>query len=77
MVTAYYRDGYRWGFPGGSVLKNPPAKQDPWVWKIWRRKWQATPVFLAGKSYGQRSLAGYCPWNCKGVRHSLETKQQR
>ena len=32
---------------------------DPWVGKIlWRRKWQHTPVFLPGKSYGQRSLAG-------------------
>ena len=25
---------------------------------IWRRKWQLTPVFLSGKSHGQRSLAG-------------------
>ena len=23
--------------------------------------WQPTPVFLLGKSYGQRSLAGYHP----------------
>ena len=35
---------------------------DPWVGKIpWGRKWQPTPVFLLGKSYGQRSLAGYNP----------------
>ena len=28
----------------------------PWVGKIpWRRKWQPTPVFLPGKSHGQRS----------------------
>ena len=27
-----------------------------------RRKWQPTPVFLLGKSLGQRSLAGYNPW---------------
>ena len=29
-----------------------------------RRKWQPTPVFLPGKSHGQRSLAvaGYSPW---------------
>ena len=26
-----------------------------------RRKWQPTPVFLAKKSHGQRSLAGYSP----------------
>ena len=31
----------------------------------WRRKWQPTPVFLLGKSHGQRSLAGYSPWGCK------------
>ena len=36
---------------------------NPWVGKIaWRRKWQPTPVFLSGKSYGQRSLAGHSPW---------------
>ena len=40
---------------------------DPWVRKIpWRRKWQSTPVFLPGKSYGQRSLVGYSPQGCKG-----------
>ena len=27
-----------------------------------RRKWQPTPVFLPGKSHGQRSLAGYSTW---------------
>ena len=33
---------------------------NPWVRKIpWRRKWQATLVFLLGKSHGQRSLVGY------------------
>ena len=32
----------------------------PWIKKIpWRRKCQPTPVFLPGKSHGQRSLAGY------------------
>ena len=35
---------------------------DPWVGKIlWRRKWQPAPVFLPGKSRGQRSLAGWDP----------------
>ena len=33
---------------------------NPWVGKIpWRRKWQPTPVFLPGKSHGQRNLLGY------------------
>ena len=30
-----------------------------------RKKWQATPVFLPGKSHGERSLAGYSPWGHK------------
>ena len=47
----------------------------PWVGKIpWRRKWQPTPVFLPGKSHGQRSLVSYGPWGCKGVRHDLVTE---
>ena len=28
-------------------------------------KWQLIPVFLPGKSHGQRSLAGSCPWGHK------------
>ena len=29
------------------------------------RAWQPTPVFLPGKSHGQRSLVGYSPWGRK------------
>ena len=47
---------------------------DPWVGKIpWRRKWQHTPVFLPGKSRGQRRLAGHSPWGRTRVRHSDQT----
>ena len=66
------------GFPGGAS-GNGPACQcrrymrcrfNPWVWKIsWRRAWQPTPVFLPGRSQGQRSLSGYSLWNFKRVRH--------
>ena len=39
---------------------------DPWVRKIpLRRKWQPTPIFLPGKSRGQRNLVGYNPWVTK------------
>ena len=49
------------------------CKFDPWVRKTpWRRKWQPTPVFLPGKSHGQRSLAGYSPWGLKRVGHRTE-----
>ena len=32
---------------------------------IWRRKWQPTPVFLPGESHGQRNLPGHSPWGHK------------
>ena len=47
------------------VVKNPPCqcrldvshKFNPWIRKMsCRRKWQPTPVLLAGESHGQRSL---------------------
>ena len=71
------------GFPAGSVVKNLRANAGhhgfhPWVGKIpWRRKWQPTPVFLPGKSRGQRSLVGYSPWGHKRIGHNLVTKQQQ
>ena len=30
---------------------------------LWRRKWQPIPIFLPGKSHGQRNLVGYHPWD--------------
>ena len=61
-----------WGFPGGSVGKNPPTNAGDVedlcliLGKItWKSKWKPTPVFLPGKFYGQRSLAGYDPLGWK------------
>ena len=63
------------GFPGGTVVKNLPASAGdagdvgsiPGLVRkvLWRRKWQPTPVFLPGKSHGQRSLVDYSPWGHK------------
>ena len=51
---------------------------NPLVVKIpWRRKWQPTPVFLPGKSHGQRSLVDYSPWDHRKVGQDLMTKQQQ
>ena len=56
-----------------QLVKNLPAMQGPPAnagdsgsipgsGKIpWRRKWLPIPVFLPGKSHGQRSLVGYSP----------------
>ena len=54
------------GLPQSLRLQCRRLGFDPSVRKIpWRRKWQPTPVFLHGKSHGQRNLAGYSPWGCK------------
>ena len=39
-----------------------------WVRKIpWRREWRPTPVFLPWRSHGHKILAGYSPWDRKGL----------
>ena len=54
-------------FPGKEpACQCRRCRFDPWIGKIpWMRKWQPTPVFLAGNSHGQRSLVGYSPWGCR------------
>ena len=64
-------------------MTNPSANAEdagnassPWVGKApWRRKWQPTPVFLLGKSHGQRTLMGYSPWSHR-VRHTLSAGER-
>ena len=58
------------GFPGGSVVKKPPASAGDSVQSLggkilWRSKWKPTPVFLPGKSHGQKSLEAYSQWGHK------------
>ena len=65
MVKKFTRQCRRHGF-------------DPCDGKIpWRKKWQPTPVFLPGKSHGQRNLVSYSPWGCGRVGQDLGTKQQQ
>ena len=88
---------YLKGLPSCSAVKETTChcrwlkrlRFDPWAERIpWRRKWQPTPVFLPGKSDGQRCLAGYTPgpqsveynWACictmyEGI--AILLKQQR
>ena len=62
---------FRLGFPGGSVVKNPPAKAgdtslilgsggDPGVGNDNPFQYSCLEKF-----HGQRSLAGYSPWGHK------------
>ena len=76
-IYIYMRDqkmfgGYSvlvWASQVVLIIKKLPANAgdmrhgfNPWVGKFpWRRAWQPTPVFLPGKSHGQRSLVSYSP----------------
>ena len=64
------------------MVKNLPAMQETQIQFLgWEdpmeEKWQPTPVFLPGKSHGQRNLAGYSPRGHKRIRHNLSTKQEQ
>ena len=57
------------GFPGGSVVKNPPAMQETWEMQA-QSLGRENPLqeemathfsILAAKSHRQRSVAGYSP----------------
>ena len=75
------------GFPG-SVVKNLPPNAG-YMSSIpgrsgrgsgrfaWRGKLQPTPVFLYGKSHGQRNLADYSPWGHRIVTHNFATKKKK
>ena len=58
------------GFHGGLAVKNPANAGDEGAipgsgTSPWRKKWLPTPVFLPGKSHGQRSLMICSPRSLK------------
>ena len=65
------------GFPGGSVIKNPPANAGD-VGSIsggqkypLEKEMTTLSSILAGKSPEQKSLVGYSPWGCKNSQTGL------
>ena len=70
------------GFPGGSVVKNPPAIAGDTgsIPKSGRspgeRNCNPLPVFFPGESPGERIREGYHPWGDKRAGNDLVTKQQ-
>ena len=65
-----------WASLVAQMVKNLPAVQetgfDPGVRKVpWRKEWLPTQVFLPGESHGQKSLAGYSPWDCSNMTERL------
>ena len=68
-------------FPGGSVVKNLPAKTGdtgliPGSGRSPGEEMATHSSILPGKFHGQRSLVGYLPWAHRELRHNLATKQQ-
>ena len=68
-------------FPGGSVVKTLPPKQETWFRSLGRedpleKEMTPAPILSPGKSPGQRSLAGYSPWGHR-VGCDLATTQQQ
>ena len=59
-----------------QTVKRLPAMREIWVWSLCGedplKKEMATPIFSPGKSHGQRSLAGYSPWDHK----EMDTTEQ-
>ena len=64
-----------WSTENSTVVKNPPANAGdsdaiPSSGQVpCRKKRQPTPVFLPGKSHGQRSLVAHSPRGLKSVRN--------
>ena len=80
-----------WGYTLNKQLLRWQSGQEPacqcrrhnrhgfalWARKMpWRRARHAAPVFLPGKSHGQRTLVGYSLCGHKRDRHDFTTKQQ-
>ena len=68
------------GFPGGSVVKNPPAMQEAqemWVQSLdqedpLEEEMATHSSILAWISHRQRSLAEYSLWCCQRVGHNFD-----
>ena len=58
-------------FPGGSDGTESTCNVGDLGWipgmgrSLGEGNWLPIPVFLPGELHGQRSLAGYSPWDCK------------
>ena len=67
LTCVYIFIGLPWWCSGRRIrLLKQRQGFNPWLRKIhWRRKGQPVPVFLPGKSHGQKSLMGYSLEGCK------------
>ena len=74
-------DIFSWmGFPDGSVIKNPPTKQETWVWSLSREdpleKEMETSI-LAWEIPWSEEPGGLQSMEWQRVRHDLVDKKQQ
>ena len=67
-----------------QMVKSLPAVQETWIRSLGQedpleKEMAPTPVFLPGKSQGQRSLVDYSPWGHKesDMTEQLHFKEER
>ena len=70
------------GFPGGSVVKNPPAKQETRVWSLGQKdplgKEMVThSIILAWRIVWTEEPGGLQSMKLHRIRHDLVIKQQQ
>ena len=70
------------GFPGGSVVKNPPANAGDRDTSLIPGSGRSpgegnSNTLVSRQSHGEKSLVGYSPWGHKRVWHDLMTRQQQ
>ena len=70
------------GFLDDTVVKNPPVKQETWVWPLGQedpleKKMETHSNMLAWEISWTDEPGGYSPWGHKRVGHDLATKQQQ
>ena len=62
----------QWGFPGGSVIKNPPAKQETWVQSL-----STEDSLEKGMATNSGILAWEMPWTEElGGLQSMELQKE-
>ena len=81
-LSVYYSLHYNRGFPGISVVKNPPAKQEMQVWSVgWagplKNEMAALSSILAWKIPRTEMLGRLQSMKSQRVGHNLVTKQQQ
>ena len=78
MISMQVGNSQKWGFPGGSVVKNP---RDPGsisgLGRFPEKEMTVHSGFLAQKIPWTEEPGNYSPWGHKRVKHALANKHKQ